>query len=138
MPRIKTPKQTTPREQERLGIAEGFDFENNLTDYSIENNSENHSEGNIPEESQSNTIPAQIDPNRSYSKYYAPKPKTGSRGGVLGRGPVEAKDRKVQFSVTCTQEQKKLFAEAAKKDKRKLPDFICLAIEEYIKNHNLS
>lgn len=78
---------------------------------------------------------AQIDPNRCYSKYYSPKPRKGSRGGNLGRGSVDEKERKVQFSVTCTPEQKERFVKAAKIDQRKLPEFICVAVEEYIKKH---
>ena len=31
----------------------------------------------------------EIDANRSYSPYYTPKPKKGSKGGTLGRGAVE-------------------------------------------------
>ena len=80
---------------------------------------------------------AEIDPNRCYSKYYSPKPKKGSKGGTLGRGSVDEKERKVQFSLTCTPAQKERFIEASQKDHRKLPDFICVAIEEYIENHGL-
>jgi|GEM_PF-1988855 hypothetical protein len=80
---------------------------------------------------------AEVDPNRAYSPYYTPKPKLGSKGGTLGRGAVDKSERKVQFSLTCTPAQKEMFSEAAKKEKRKLPDFICLAVEEYIENHNL-
>lgn len=82
-------------------------------------------------------IKATIDPNRNYSPYYTPKPKLGTKGGTLGRGAVPEEERKVQFSLTCTPAQKERFKEAAQKDHRKLPDFICLAVEEYIKNHNL-
>lgn len=85
----------------------------------------------------SHTKIAEIDPNRCYSPYYTPKPKLGSKGGTLGRGSVAADERKLQFSVTCTPAQKERFSEAAKKDKRKLPDFICMAVEEYIENHGL-
>ena len=81
--------------------------------------------------------PTEVDPNRSYSKYYTPKPKKGAKGGLLGRGSIEDKDRKVQFSVTCTQSQKERFLKAAQNDHRKLPDFICVAVEEYIKKHKL-
>ena len=80
---------------------------------------------------------AEVDPKRNYSPYYTPKPKLGSKGGVLGRGAVSETERKVQFSLTCTPTQKERFMEAAQKDHRKLPDFICLAVEEYIENHNL-
>lgn len=108
------------REKSKLGVADGFSFDNK--------NKQNSSAKAV-------TKPAEIDPNRKYSKYYTPKPKTGSKGGTLGRGAVD--ERKIQFSVTCTQAQKELFKEAAKKDHRRLPEFICLAIEEYIENHNL-
>ncbi len=83
------------------------------------------------------TTKAEVDPNRAYSPYYTPKPKLGSKGGTLGRGAVDKSERKVQFSLTCTPAQKEMFSEAAKKEKRKLPEFICLAVEEYIRNHNL-
>lgn len=91
------------------------------------------------EENKSNTenVAAEIDPNRNYSPYYTPKPKLGTKGGTLGRGAVSEEERKVQFSLTCTPAQKERFKEAAQKDHRKLPDFICLAVEEYIENHNL-
>ena len=46
-------------------------------------------------------------------------------------------ERKIQFSMTCTQPQKERFAEAAQKVSRTLPNFICIAVEEYIENHNL-
>ena len=46
-------------------------------------------------------------------------------------------ERKIQFSMTCTQLQKERFAEAAQKVSRTLPNFICIAVEEYIENHNL-
>lgn len=80
---------------------------------------------------------AEIDPNRNYSPYYTPKPKLGSKGGTLGRGAVDKSERKVQFSLSCTPAQKERFMEAAKKDDRSLPNFICKAVEEYIENHNL-
>ena len=83
------------------------------------------------------TVKAEVDPNRNYSPYYTPKPKLGTKGGTLGRGAVPKEERKVQFSLTCTPAQKERFKEAAQKDHRKLPDFICLAVEEYIENHNL-
>lgn len=74
---------------------------------------------------------------RCYSKYYTPKPKTGVRGGTIGRGPVDPSKRKVQFPVTCTPSEKELFLRAAEADGRRMPDFICHAVKEYIKNHNL-
>lgn len=108
------------RQKSKLGVADGINFD----DENLQSDS-----------TKAVTKPAEIDPNRKYSKYYTPKPKTGAKGGTLGRGAVS--ERKIQFSVTCTQAQKDLFKEAAKKDHRRLPEFICLAIEEYIENHNL-
>lgn len=112
-------------EKESQGVADGLD-------YSGDNAEESNTSEQEPTEKRTD-----IDPNRNYSPYYTPKPKKGSRGGTLGRGAVDASDRKVQFSLTCTPYQKELFSEAAKKDHRKLPDFICVAVEEYIKNHGL-
>ena len=103
-------------------VANGFDYGDHVED-SSDYNSENKK--------------ASIDPNRCYSPYYTPKPKLGSKGGILGRGAVDKSERKVQFSVTCTPDQKKNFQEAAKKDGRSLPNFVCKAIEEYIYNNNL-
>ena len=80
---------------------------------------------------------APIDPTRNYSQYYKPKPRYGSKGGRLGRGAVEKKERKVQFSLTCTSTQKELFYTAAKNDGRSVSNFVCKAVEEYIKNHEL-
>ncbi|RGW47722.1 hypothetical protein DWV67_15340 [Dorea formicigenerans] len=54
-----------------------------------------------------------------------------------GRNSVSKEKRKIQFSLTCTPAQKKQFVEAAEKEQRTLPNFICRAVEEYIKNHNL-
>lgn len=81
--------------------------------------------------------PAPIDPKRNYSQYYKPKPRYGSKGGRLGRGSVEKSERKVQFSLTCTSTQKDLFYKAAKNDGRSVSNFVCKAVEEYIKNHEL-
>ncbi len=79
----------------------------------------------------------EVDPHRSYSIYYTPKPKKGAKGGTLGRGIVAESERKVQFSLTCTPVQKERFMKAAQNDHRKLSDFICLAVEEYIEKHGL-
>ena len=75
--------------------------------------------------------------NRNYSKDYSPHPKTGKHGGELGRPAVAASERKIQFSVSCTQIQKEKYKTAADAEGRKLPDFINHALEEYIRNHNL-
>ena len=121
-----------------FGVADGFDFGSG-TETIIE-------EATVetivtPEKkkkaSAGKTEKTEIDSNRSYSPYYTPKPKKGSKGGILGRGAVDESQRKIQVSLTCTSAQKERFAQAAKKDKRKLPDFICIAVEEYIKNHRL-
>lgn len=127
--RVKNEKPTT-----EFGVADGLDFGNEIDE------SEKVVEeiAKAPEKKKRATTPkAEIDPNRSYSKYYTPKPKTGSKGGTLGRGSVAEKERKVQFSLTCTPAQKQRFIDASEKEHRKLPDFICLAVEEYIEKHNL-
>lgn len=115
--------------KELSGVADGIDFTSDIKD--IEEATDEN------DDSVKETKKVKIDSNRSYSPYYTPKPKKGSKGGTLGRGAVEESNRKIQFSLTCTLTQKERFAEAAKKDKRKLPDFICMAVEEYIENHNL-
>lgn len=78
-----------------------------------------------------------VDPDRKYSPYYDPKPAVGSRGGLLGRRPVDDSDRKKPLSLSCTASQVEIFKEAAKRERRSLSDLICLAVEEYIENHNL-
>lgn len=119
-----------------FGVTEGLDFGSDVEDTVKETISETVIDS-TKKVSVRKTEIVEIDPNRSYSPYYIPKPKKGSKGGILGRGAVEESNRKVQFSLTCTFAQKERFIEAAKKDRRKLPDFICVAIEEYIKNHGL-
>ncbi len=116
------------KKEELTGVADGLDFTGDTEDVEEEA---------VNKTSAGKTEKVEIDPNRSYSPYYKPKPKKGSKGGTLGRGAVEESNRKIQFSLTCTLTQKERFAEAAKKDRRKLPDFICMAVEEYIENHNL-
>lgn len=112
--------------KELSGVADGLDFIVDVED--IEEATDEN------DDSSRETEKVKIDPNRSYSPYYTPKPKKGSKGGILGRGAVDESQRKIQFSLTCTSSQKERFAEAAKKDRRKLPDFICMAVEEYIEN----
>lgn len=75
--------------------------------------------------------------NATYKKYYKPHPKKGKYGGDLGRPIVDVSIRKVQFSITCTPADKIRYQEAAKKDHRKLPDFIKNALDEYINQHHL-
>lgn len=132
--RAKTEK--TAAEKESLGVADGLDFSVDIEE-STENIPSpavlNHSQP----EKKSSAVETDINTNRNYSPYYTPKPKKGARGGTLGRGAVDPTERKVQFSMTCTPAQKERFLEAAQKEKRKLPDFICLAVEEYMENHNL-
>ena len=119
-----------------FGVADGLDFGNEVDENVDEPVVETPT--TVPEKKKKTTVKkAEIDPDRNYSKYYTPKPKKGTKGGTLGRGSVAEKERKVQFSLTCTPAQKQRFIEASEKEYRKLPDFICLAVEEYIKNHNL-
>lgn len=79
----------------------------------------------------------EIDPNRSYTPNYKPRPKKGPNGGVMGRGAIPDSERKIQFSISCTVSQKEAFIEAARKSKRSLPNFICFAAEEYMEEHGL-
>lgn len=120
--RIKNKKEAT-----RFGVADGLDF-----------NTETNVSGQIVSEPMPiQTTDTRTVPVRSYSKYYTPKPKKGSKGSTLGRGSIDEKERKVQFSLTCTSAQKERFQKAAKKAQRKLPEFICIAVEEYIEKNNL-
>lgn len=126
-----------------FGVTDGLDFSSDSADYDdpIDNVHRNGLTNSVDlDTSTVSDIPVsntEIDPNRNYSIYYNPRPKLGSKGKPLGRGAVKESERKIQFSVTCTPAQKEAYKEAAKKDRRKLPDFICMAIEEYIENHNL-
>ena len=121
-----------------FGVADGLDFGADIEEtVRIEEHTVKAEPKKPTKTKPAKTETAEIDPNRSYSKYYTPKPKKGSKGGTLGRGSVKAEERKVQFSVTCTPAQKESFLKASEKEKRKLPQFICIAVEEYIKNHNL-
>lgn len=121
-----------------FGVADGLDFGADIEEtVSIEEPTAKAEPKKPTKTKPTKTETAEIDPNRSYSKYYTPKPKKGSKGGTLGRGSVDEKERKVQFSLTCTPAQKERFIEASQKEHRKLPDFICLAVEEYIENHGL-
>lgn len=127
-----------PERTESFGVADGFDFSNESDEQvNAEKKVESMSTSGVSKIRPVVSTNTEIDPNRCYSPYYTPKPKKGSKGGSLGRGPVDASERKVQFSLTCTPAQKKRFMEAAQNDKRKLPEFICTAVEEYIENHNL-
>lgn len=134
--RVKNETKTEEKNAS-FGVIDGLDFgmEEDITEEVVEKTAETPKpQKKTPAKK---TVKAEVDPNRNYSPYYTPKPKLGSKGGVLGRGAVPEAERKVQFSLTCTPAQKERFTEAAQKDHRKLPDFICLAVEEYIENHNL-
>lgn len=121
-----------------FGVADGLDFGADIEEtVTIEEPTTKAEPKPQQKTKPAKTETAEIDPNRCYSKYYSPKPKKGSKGGTLGRGSVDEKERKVQFSLTCTPAQKERFIEASQKDHRKLPDFICVAVEEYIENHGL-
>lgn len=74
---------------------------------------------------------------RTYSKYYKPHPKVGAKGGTIGKPPVEEKERKRSVSIQLSNTQKERYNQAAAKDRRKWPDFVVAAIEEYIEKHNL-
>ena len=125
------------KEPKPLGVADGFSFDSD--DFMESNFTEELSAENtlqkISNVRSSDSTPQVTE--RIYSKYYTPKPKTGAKGGVIGRGPVKESERKVQFSVTCTPSQKETYQKAAVADGRKLPDFVNRAIQEYIDNHNL-
>ena len=82
-------------------------------------------------------VSAPVDPNRVYTPGYNPTPKIGPNGGYVGRREVPAAERKIQFSVSCTESQKAAFSEAARKSGRTLAGFACFAIEEYMRRHDL-
>ncbi len=132
MARVKNSQP--PKVAKPLGVADGFDFETELIEEPVVEEVKNpaNSLTKPPEEN-----PIAESDGRTYSKYYTPQPRRGKKGGVLGHPPVNAEDRKIQFSVSCTQREKKRYQEAAKKDNRKLPDFVNTAIREYIENHRL-
>lgn len=125
------------KEPKPLGVAEGFSFDNSdpAEPQVVEEKTEATTILKPSNAPSSVSAPEVLE--RTYSKYYTPKPKKGTKGGVIGRGPVEESERKVQFSVTCTPEQKATYQKAATADGRKLPDFVNKAIQEYIENHNL-
>lgn len=137
--RVKNETKTEER-NDSFGVTDGLDFgmeAEETTEEVVEQHAATPKQPKKAPAKKATATKAEVDPNRDYSPYYTPKPKLGSKGGTLGRGAVDKSERKVQFSLTCTPAQKEMFSEAAKKEKRKLPDFICLAVEEYIENHNL-
>lgn len=77
------------------------------------------------------------DPDRIYTPYYKPRPKEGPCGGKIGRGAVPDEKRIIQFTMSCTKNQKQRFMDAAEKENRRLPNFICNAVEYYIKKNGL-
>lgn len=79
----------------------------------------------------------EIDPNRIYTPYYKPRPKEGPCGGKIGRGAVPDEKRIIQFTMSCTKNQKQRFMDAAEKENRRLPNFICNAVEDYIRRNGL-
>ena len=117
-----------------LGVADGFDFEAELVEEPVIEEVKKPAKAQIkpPKEA-----PIAVSDGRTYSKYYTPQPKLGKKGGVIGHPPVNDEDRKIQFSVSCTQSQKEQYQAAAKKDGRKLPDFVNRALQEYIEKHGL-
>ncbi len=110
-----------------FGVAEGIDFNFKAREPEIKVKIEEDKVKNAK-----TLIDAEIDPNRVYSPYYTPRPKKGVHGGTIGRASVPAEERKIQFTMTCSPAQKELFMEIAKKEKRKLSEFICYAVEYYI------
>ncbi len=112
-------------------VAEGFDFGNSVEDEPeiiIEKTEV------VKKESSEEKI---LDDSRTYSKYYKPHPKKGAKGGALGKPAVDEKERKRSVSIQLSNNQKERYNKAATKDRRKWPDFVVAAIEEYIENHNL-
>lgn len=128
MARIKTDSR-----KDLFGVADGIDFSDSVREEIPEKEALVQKDEKISMEKAS----ADFYTNRSYSKYYTPKPQIGARGGILGRPPIEEDERKIQFSVSCTKGMKELYQRAAKADGKKFPDFINNAIQEYITNHNL-
>ena len=122
------------------GVAEGLPFDHDLIENQvIEEEAEKEKSceelGNAAPEKASRLPEPNAD--SKYTKYYHPHPKKGSHGGNLGRRTVQASERKIQFSVTCTPDDKERYRKAAQRDHRKLPDLVTTAIDEYIRNHNL-
>lgn len=73
----------------------------------------------------------------SYKSGYKAHPKEGKNGGRLGRPVLSERQRKVQFNVTCTPDQKESYKKAAERENVSLPAFINRAIEDYIKRNKL-
>lgn len=137
--------KNSAKEEKTFDVAGGLNFDTSFDDDSTTNEAVEPAVIKPAEDTKAQKVstlkkaPAKVDENTSgeYGRYYTPKPKLGSKGRKLGRKVVQKTERKIQFSVTCTAEQKERFIEAAQNDRRKLPEFVCLAIEEYIANHRL-
>lgn len=117
------------------GVADGFNFDEKSIEKELAGSETSFQ--NSPSADSVSSSSSQILHNSTYKKYYKPHPKKGKRGGDLGRPLVDVSIRKVQFSITCTPSDKNRFQEAAKKDHRKLPDFVKNALDEYIERHHL-
>lgn len=119
------------KEAKSTPVAEGFDFSN-----TVEEEPEIKIEKTEVKEPDSAEKKLQDD-SRTYSKYYKPHPKKGAKGGALGKPAVDEKERKRSVSIQLSNNQKERYNKAAANDRRKWPDFVVAAIEEYIENHNL-
>lgn len=119
------------KEAKSTPVAEGFDFSN-----TVEDEPEIKIEKTEVKEPDSSEKKLQDD-SRTYSKYYKPHPKKGAKGGALGKPAVDEKERKRSVSIQLSNNQKERYNKAAANDRRKWPDFVVAAIEEYIENHNL-
>lgn len=133
------PKKDKPVVTESSGVAEGLHFdhdevESQVIEEEAERSREQHKQ---KESSEVPASPSGSEEDSKYNKYYRPHPQKGSKGGDLGRRIVPASERKIQFSVTCTPDEKERYVKAAQQDHRKLPDLVTTALDEYIKNHKL-
>ena len=119
------------KESKTTSVADDLDFSNSTEDESeiITEKTEVVKKESSDEKSVNDT--------RTYSKYYKPHPKKGAKGGALGKPAVDEKERKRSVSIQLSNNQKERYNKAAANDRRKWPDFVVAAIEEYIENHNL-
>lgn len=113
------------------GLRESYETHSlSLSDISVTKEKEIISEI-VPED-----IPSvDVNSTQGVNPYYDYHPKTGQKGGSLGRPRTETK--RTQISIGCTEAEKELYKKAATADGRKLPDFVNRAILEYIVNHGL-
>ncbi|MCR5083862.1 MAG: hypothetical protein K6B15_10365 [Parasporobacterium sp.] len=113
---------------EPLGVADDLDFStDNLDD------EEEIFKTSISPLSKGSNTTAKTDDGKN--PYYTYHPKLGEKGKALGAPRKDV--HRIQISIGCTKEEKILYQKAAKADRRKLPDFVNVAIHEYIENHNL-